>query len=74
MIIRNNMCWVSACLFISFICYKNQNELRMCTTRNKEYSDQQEAHSLNGHLSIRYFTLNSCKKGSYLLSNSPIIE
>ena len=28
---------------------------------------------LNGHLSIRDFTLNSCQKGAYLHSNSPII-
>ena len=29
---------------------------------------------LNGHLSIRDFTLTSCQKGSYLYINSPIIE
>ena len=28
---------------------------------------------LYGHLSIRDFTLNSCKKGAYLHINSPII-
>ena len=28
---------------------------------------------LNGHLSIRDFTLNSCQKGAYLHINSPII-
>ena len=28
---------------------------------------------LNGHLSIRVFTLNSCQKGAYLHINSPII-
>ena len=28
---------------------------------------------LNGHLSIRYFTLNSCQKGAYLHINSPVI-
>ena len=35
---------------------------------------KQEAHRLNGHLSIRDFTLTSCQKGSYLYINSPIIE
>ena len=29
---------------------------------------------LNGHLSIRDFTLTSCQKGSYLYINSPNIE
>ena len=29
---------------------------------------------LNGHLSIRDFTLTSCQKGSYLYINSPIKE
>ena len=29
---------------------------------------------LNGHLSIRDFTLTSCQKGAYLHINSPIIE
>ena len=29
---------------------------------------------LNGHLSIRDFTLTSCQKGAYLYINSPIIE
>ena len=29
---------------------------------------------LNGHLSIRDFTLTSCQKSSYLYINSPIIE
>ena len=29
---------------------------------------------LNGHLSIRDFTLTSCQKGSYLYINIPIIE
>ena len=29
---------------------------------------------LNGHLSIRDFTLTSCRKGSYLYINSPIKE
>ena len=29
---------------------------------------------LNGHLSIRDFTLTSCQKGSYLYINSPIIK
>ena len=29
---------------------------------------------LNCHLSIRYFTLTSCQKGSYWHKNSPIIE
>ena len=29
---------------------------------------------LNGHLSIRDFTLTSCQKGSYLYINNPIIE
>ena len=29
---------------------------------------------LNGHLSIRYFTLTSCQKGSYLHKKGPIIE
>ena len=29
---------------------------------------------LNGHLSIRDFTLTSCQKGSYLYINVPIIE
>ena len=29
--------------------------------------------SLNGHLSIRDFTLNSCQKGAYLHINSPIV-
>ena len=28
---------------------------------------------VNGHLSIRDFTLNSCQKGAYLHINSPII-
>ena len=28
---------------------------------------------LNGHLSIRDFTLNSCQKGAYLHINNPII-
>ena len=28
----------------------------------------------NDHLSIRYNTLTSCQKGSYLYINSPIIE
>ena len=29
---------------------------------------------LNGHLSIRDFTLNYCQKGAYLHINSPIIK
>ena len=29
---------------------------------------------LNGHMSIRDFTLTACQKGSYLYINSPIIE
>ena len=38
------------------------------TVRNKRPT------GLNGHLSIRDFTLASCQKGSYLYIISPIIE
>ena len=36
--------------------------------------DNKRPTCLNGHLSIRDFTLTSCQKGSYLYINSPIIE
>ena len=37
-------------------------------------NDNKRPTGLNGHLSIRDFTLTSCQRGSYLDINSPIIE
>ena len=44
------------------------------TVRNTEQIGNKRPTGLNGHLSIRDFTLTSCQKGSYLYINSPIIE
>ena len=38
LIIRNHLCWVYTCSLFSLICYKNQNEWRMCMTKNQECS------------------------------------
>ena len=43
-------------------------EFKPAPTNNKRPT------GLNGHLSIKDFTLNSCQKGAYLHINSPIIE
>ena len=42
-------------------------------TKKVEGMKDKRPPGLNGHLSIRDFTLNSCQKGAYFHINSPII-
>ena len=54
---------------VSFIFPKN-----LCLIMRVLELINKRATGLNGHLSIRDFTLTSCQKGSYLYINRPMIE
>ena len=53
---------------------QNQEKSGIIRKIRKCLTDCKRPTGLNGHLSIRDFTLTSCQKGSYLNINSPIKE
>ena len=57
-----------------YIPYDGHGEGNFHPTFNIGSSYNKRPTGLNGHLSIRDFTLTSCQKGSYLYINNPIIE
>ena len=58
----------------AYLAYVTLYNLQKLAHKYRQSKKNKRPSGLNGHLSIRDFTLTSCQRCSYLYINSPVID